>query len=206
MTEHGTNNYILSCPFCEFEDNDADFLNQHVAFCHPEDPVPQAPHPDWAYEEHLLQEETEESTSDLDNSTSALYVTCPHGCGETVVKTELQLHLDLHVAESVALDESGGLHVKSVEGEDHQGTTAPSGPSATYDDEDVDDVDKTHEYTNTQAGHSKDIVLQGKSTRGTTRRRHKKESNKSVINGVRRLGVCFSLQSQLSSACSLPLR
>lgn len=33
------------------------------------------------------------------------YVDCPYDCGETVTAIELPVHLDLHVAEGIALDE-----------------------------------------------------------------------------------------------------
>ncbi|KAJ5193757.1 Peptidase C78 ubiquitin fold modifier-specific peptidase 1/ 2 [Penicillium cf. griseofulvum] len=31
-----TDNTIVSCPFCPFADSDADFVSQHIEFCHPE--------------------------------------------------------------------------------------------------------------------------------------------------------------------------
>ncbi|KAJ5765574.1 hypothetical protein N7520_005133 [Penicillium odoratum] len=86
------------CPFCPFSDCDANFVAEHIEYCHPEngtqEPVP-----------HSL---SGPSPSPQPNSEeSDKYVDCPHGCGEIVTTTELSTHLDLHVAEGIALDECG---------------------------------------------------------------------------------------------------
>lgn len=87
---------LPTCPFCPFSDQDATFVEQHIEYCHPEggQDAPQslsqtasAPFP----------------TEEPDDN----YIDCPHGCGETVTIAELETHLDLHVAEGIALDESG---------------------------------------------------------------------------------------------------
>ncbi|KAE8552853.1 hypothetical protein EYB25_004232 [Talaromyces marneffei] len=182
---------LLSCPFCEFEDYDSEFLNQHVAYCHPEDPntLSQSSHTrrNWTTpQEDLQATQTSEPLVVVDN-TDDLYIPCPHGCGEDVAKTELQLHLDLHVAESVALDETGDLHLQSVDYES-QNAARLKVVDDTHDDFD-DDNDDSDLHQADVVGHGKDIVLKGKST--DNRRRQKKDVSKSSQHGhkgVRRLG------------------
>ena len=78
-----------SCPFCPITDQDADFVTQHIDFCHPEfggagflsDSPPVA---------------SPRLSPSLDDDADK-YVDCPHGCGETVANSELSNHLDLHV-------------------------------------------------------------------------------------------------------------
>jgi zinc finger-containing ubiquitin peptidase 1 len=189
MSNHATGDYSLSCPFCEFEDHDPDFLSQHVAFCHPEDPedpVHHAPQ-DRTTGEEDLQHEEESTAAALDNT--GLYVSCPHGCGESVARTELQLHLDLHVAESVALDEFGDLEGGSLDY-----TRAIAQPS---DLNDTHDEDEHLHYEEGPAAHSPDIVLEGKTT-GTRRRKHRKEGTKSSNKGITKLGVCLSCRPSIT--------
>lgn len=174
MSHHGTGDYVLSCPFCEFEDHDPDFLSQHVAFCHPEDrdPLHHAPH------DQTTGEEDGSTAANLDDT--SLYVSCPHGCGESVARAELQLHLDLHVAESVALDESDKFKGESLT------YGQPTAQPDSFIDTHYESPDLHSEEEDTaDQGHSRDIVLEGK-TAGSKRRRHKKEG---IKPGQRKLGV-----------------
>lgn len=92
-----------TCPFCPFSDQDASFVAQHIDFCHPEGLAVTAP-------EHLHSLASTNPTASpfsVDEVPADHYVDCPHGCGETVASAELSTHLDLHVAEDIALDGSG---------------------------------------------------------------------------------------------------
>lgn len=99
MDDHNT----PTCPFCPFADPDASFVAEHIEFCHPENGVAST-----IKDSHPL-ESTGRSPSPfpVNEESTDQYVDCPHGCGETVTTAELSTHLDLHVAEGIALDESG---------------------------------------------------------------------------------------------------
>ncbi|OQD80710.1 hypothetical protein PENANT_c033G05318 [Penicillium antarcticum] len=107
MADHST----PSCPFCPFTDQDADFVAQHIEFCHPEvgaagflfDSPP------------VASPRLSPSEEDVDK-----YVDCPHGCGETVASAELSNHLDLHVAEDIALDDAGATPAHPNAGAAHE--------------------------------------------------------------------------------------
>ncbi|KAJ5540629.1 hypothetical protein N7494_005705 [Penicillium frequentans] len=87
-----------SCPFCPFSDPDPSFVAEHIEYCYPENGAHESvPHP--------LPRSSPPPQSDSEESTDK-YVDCPHGCGEIVTTAELSTHLDLHVAEGIALDES----------------------------------------------------------------------------------------------------
>lgn len=91
-----------TCPLCPFSDADANFVAQHIEFCHPETgeaPDLVEPPPATTNIETQLFSGNEDLTD--------RYVDCPHGCGESVPSTELSTHLDLHVAEDLALEDSG---------------------------------------------------------------------------------------------------
>ncbi|KAJ5263746.1 hypothetical protein N7478_011351 [Penicillium angulare] len=91
-----------SCPFCPFSDPDASFVEQHINFCHPENGVPESESP-----LHFTR-----STSPLppmDSDSTDQYVECPYSCGEIITSAEISTHIDLHVAEGVALDENGSI-------------------------------------------------------------------------------------------------
>lgn len=105
----------LTCPFCDFVDKDDYFLMQHVELIHPENgespfivkdesvaaqglgrPSPkQNEEAAWSDGQPLL------STKSSTNK----YIDCPHGCGESILSDELQVHQDLHFAENMAMDE-----------------------------------------------------------------------------------------------------
>ncbi|KAL4890398.1 peptidase family C78-domain-containing protein [Aspergillus ambiguus] len=86
-----------TCPFCPFSDPDSNFVAEHVEYCHPE-------HDTQLDIGGRLAAHSPTSENDQDESLPK-YIDCPHGCGETVESTELSTHLDLHLAESVALED-----------------------------------------------------------------------------------------------------
>lgn len=91
-----------NCPFCPFSDEDASFVAEHINFCHPEGSATPASGGSYPLES------TDRPASPFSAEVSTdLYVDCPHGCGETVTAAELSTHMDLHVAEDMALDENG---------------------------------------------------------------------------------------------------
>lgn len=85
-----------SCPFCTFTDPDGGFVAEHIEYCHPEN--------DSHFGGSTGQSSTEPAGYE-DNQYEHLqkYVDCPHGCGELLETVELSTHLDLHLAETVAL-------------------------------------------------------------------------------------------------------
>ncbi|EFR01125.1 hypothetical protein MGYG_04129 [Nannizzia gypsea CBS 118893] len=109
----------LSCPFCDFADADADFLAQHVELCHPENgtsPFLEAEEethigttrkPEWWHGDTPLY-------TDEDAETDIKYVDCPTGCGEAVTEDQLMSHLDLHLAEGLALEEPKGFDTRGT--------------------------------------------------------------------------------------------
>ena len=112
-----TSSKALQCPFCLFADSDAYIISEHVEFCHPEGGVSpfmvrEGGSPDpvnrhktsrnektqrWRQKRQKLQNDIAEEE----------YVECPKGCGEQVMREELGVHLDLHVAEGLAFEEYG---------------------------------------------------------------------------------------------------
>ncbi|KAJ5584083.1 uncharacterized protein N7459_003883 [Penicillium hispanicum] len=102
MTDHVN----PSCPFCPFSDSDASFVAEHIEFCHPDNGTRSAVFPSThAAGTAGLTPSPLPPNEDRPNQ----YIDCPHGCGETVTATELTTHLDLHVAEGIALEESGSV-------------------------------------------------------------------------------------------------
>ncbi|KAJ5501704.1 Peptidase C78 ubiquitin fold modifier-specific peptidase 1/ 2 [Penicillium expansum] len=102
-------NNTASCPFCPFTDSDANFVSQHIEFCHPDTGAT-----------GFLQENPQEFAAQnlaplpVDEDGTDKYVDCPHGCGETIENAELSSHLDLHVAEDMALDDIGVTSARST--------------------------------------------------------------------------------------------
>ncbi|KGO39900.1 Peptidase C78, ubiquitin fold modifier-specific peptidase 1/ 2 [Penicillium expansum] len=102
-------NNTASCPFCPFTDSDANFVSQHIEFCHPDTGAT-----------GFLQENPQEFAAQnsaplpVDEDGTDKYVDCPHGCGETIESAELSSHLDLHVAEDMALDDIGVTSARST--------------------------------------------------------------------------------------------
>ena len=168
---------IPNCPFCPFSDADSRFVAAHIEFCHPEHGVSsEIAHdgPDDLPEDSA--QDNQNPPSDEEESTEK-YVDCPHGCGEIVISTELNSHLDLHMAEEIALEDSG--------------TAQPEPQNLDADAPKFDELleDK--------------YAFQGKgrpATKGISQRVPLKKKNRSSsadfgtasANGVRRLGVCVS--------------
>lgn len=94
---------LLTCPFCPFTDADASFLEMHIDHCHPENGAPLTFTPDL----YGLEDTRSPSPLPTDGDSIEKYVDCPHGCGETVTAAELSTHLDLHLAEGIAFEDSG---------------------------------------------------------------------------------------------------
>lgn len=78
------------CPFCSFEDDDADFLLQHVNLCHPEDPDAPYLAQDGPGHNQNGSHRSEEGTTN--------WVQC-YRCGEICLLGDLEEHLDLHGSE-----------------------------------------------------------------------------------------------------------
>ncbi|KAM5437552.1 hypothetical protein McanMca71_000832 [Microsporum canis] len=108
----------LSCPFCHFTDTDAYFLTQHVELCHPENgtspfleteeesDIENARKPGWWHGDTRLYTDEDAETDIIK------YIDCPTGCGEAVTEAQLTSHLDLHLAEGLALEELKGIDAK----------------------------------------------------------------------------------------------
>jgi hypothetical protein len=159
----------ISCPFCPFADSDADFVSQHIEFCHPEGG------------DALSDLESAAQDFPTDDSTDK-YVDCPHGCGETVAAVELSIHLDLHVAEDMALDDVGGTPARS--------------PPFPHDDEFDDDLDMLDSYKGGKRG------IQRDSARVNTAKPPRPHSPPRTTNadGTQRLGVCFPYSLRKTSS------
>lgn len=129
MADHNT----VSCPFCPFTDSDANFVSQHIEFCHPE-----------TGSTGFLQDNPQEFAGQnsaplpVNEDGAEKYVDCPHGCGEMIESAELSSHLDLHVAEDMALDDIGATPARSTP--DVHG----HGYDESFDDEDPLDMLDSH--------------------------------------------------------------
>jgi hypothetical protein len=166
-------NTIASCPFCPFTDSDAEFVSQHVEFCHPETGVP-----------GFLQDDPLETADQIfaprpdDEYGADKYVDCPHGCGETIASAELSSHMDLHVAEDIALDDMGSAAGRS--------TTNPYAHDDYQAFDDEYSFDMSDSYKKGKRG-----GMQRDSTRANTAQQPRPHSPPRTINadGVKRLGV-----------------
>ena len=78
------------CPFCGFEDDDVDFLLQHVNLCHPEDPDAPYLAQDVPGHNQNGSHRSEEGTTN--------WVQC-YRCEEICLLGDLEEHLDLHGSE-----------------------------------------------------------------------------------------------------------
>lgn len=96
MDDHNT----PTCPFCPFSDPDAGFVAEHIEFCHPDGGAGLA-----IQDSYPLNTHSPSSASPPIDDGPEKYVDCPQGCGEIVTAVELSNHLDLHIAEGVALDD-----------------------------------------------------------------------------------------------------
>jgi hypothetical protein len=156
----------ISCPFCPFMDSDADFVSQHIEFCHPEGGDPFSSDLEPATQTSLP------SDASTDN-----YIECPHGCGEVVTAAELSIHLDLHLAEDIALDDVGATPAR----------TLARSPTFSQDDEYDNDLDMVDSYKGGKRGMQRD------SARANTVKPSRPHSPPRTTNadGTKRLGVCF---------------
>lgn len=174
-------NEPLSCPFCEFSDHDNYFLSQHVEVCHPEEETSPSDRQDGGkaairtYEESFrrVQSRLTNEHSDRDS-----YIDCPHGCGETVTTAELQTHLDLHIAETLALEDSGGFDDRT-----HRTNCENSGSCGSSEIE-----QGLSDAQHLAFSHDHDPVLKVKSSE-TGRRRVIHETATHTEGSVTRLGV-----------------
>ena len=113
-----------TCPFCPFSDADEQFVAQHIEYCHPETGAepsePSALSP--ADQAAILEAAGQDENSGDEDDSAEKYIDCPHGCGELVAATELSSHLDLHVAEDIALEDSGATSVEQegLDGRDYK--------------------------------------------------------------------------------------
>jgi hypothetical protein len=109
----------LSCPFCDFTDDDTYFLLQHVELTHPENG--ESPFIATGHDE----DQGRSSSSNQENNgkevalhhkqtplssissleSPATYIECPYNCGELVASAELTSHTDFHLAENMAFEE-----------------------------------------------------------------------------------------------------
>ncbi|KAJ5963320.1 uncharacterized protein N7479_003196 [Penicillium vulpinum] len=166
-------NNIPSCPFCPFTDSDANFVSQHIEFCHPEAGVT-----------GFLQDKPQEFTSQnpatlpVNEDGADKYVDCPHGCGETIASAELSSHLDLHVAEDMALDDMGATPARST-----------ADVYDRRDDRSFDDEDSLDMFDNYQGGKGK-RGMQRDSSRVNTAKPPRPHSPPRTTNadGTKRLG------------------
>ena len=118
----------LTCPFCGFKDNNSYFMLQHVALIHPENgesPFLVAEEEQsraYQHEADGVKEAakrnggTDCSANSSGGSKKDEYVECPHECGEFILSTELSSHLDFHIAERMAIVDSGLPEVRYVNG------------------------------------------------------------------------------------------
>ena len=111
------NGETLSCPFCDFVDNDDYFLMQHVELIHPENGESPFIVQDTEVSDQGLGSTSLETIEEVPTTSrnplpprsndTHQYVPCPLGCGERILSAELSVHTDLHMAESMAFEEGG---------------------------------------------------------------------------------------------------
>ncbi|KAF2095198.1 DUF1671-domain-containing protein [Rhizodiscina lignyota] len=112
----------LSCPFCDFNDADEYFLMLHIEELHTDDSpfVSRGAAAANGDESQLLQPPNQQMDRD---DLSEQYVDCPESdCGEQVLLSDLNEHLDLHLAERVTLEEQHD----SSSGADPEHTSSPA--------------------------------------------------------------------------------
>ena len=91
---------LSNCPFCNFEDADADFTLQHVNLVHPENQ-------DAPYIVRLGQNATGLPPTNWEGSTD--WVECP--CGELCMLSDIQQHINFHEAEDT---DFGDIDIRDV--------------------------------------------------------------------------------------------
>lgn len=172
MDHHSTD--TPNCPFCPFSDPDGQFVAEHVEFCHPEGAILPEDEPEGLTpDEPSRGSQTPPPRRDEGENTEN-YVDCPHGCGEIVANTELPSHLDLHLAEEIALEDAGAVQAEtsSVDENDHQ----------------FDEL-LEEKYAPPQKGRGRKEPFQ----RAALQKKNRSRSplGTAPADGVRRLGVCI---------------
>lgn len=105
------------CPFCGFRDPILYKMQFHIESFH----TPDSP---------FVVEEEKAEMMELIESEDSGYVLCTEEtCGEPVLRQELQTHLDMHLAERVALTESGDDRPRSS-GHPHSRVLPAENPSS----------------------------------------------------------------------------
>lgn len=201
---------IATCPFCEFTDSDTYVLMLHVETLHSEGESP-----------FRVREDELSSTLDItgdmnhfssphgilepdrnDGGEDENYVICPEEfCGEAVLLTELDPHIDMHVAEKATVDELPGVDSqqsrrsshrsrksKSLNGSESSFSTAPenlhSGPvSVEQGQQRLTKRRPSHSESDGRGWRS--FLIGSNPPRDTT------SSARTRSGGPRRLGVCL---------------
>ena len=170
MDHHNT--HTPSCPFCPFSDADGQFVAEHVAFCHPEGAIPFKDEPETQVPDQPSPGSQTPPQHEDEEGYTENYVDCPHGCGEIVADSDLPSHLDLHLAEEIALEDTGIVQTES--------------PSVDQHDHKFDEF-LEDKYAPPQKGRDRKEISQRTAPQKDDRPR---SSVGSVpANGVRRLGV-----------------
>lgn len=110
---------LLECPFCGFVQRDTYFLMQHVELTHPEngespfivkddvEPAPPASSSTKDQEGATEADRNKEFDATEHRRNLHEYVECPKACGERLLAAELPSHMDMHIAEDLALEDAG---------------------------------------------------------------------------------------------------
>lgn len=127
-----------TCPFCSFSvpsngDEDMYLLMHHLELSHPENGTS----PFIAFEDKAAPSQSQSSKAEnvarsrtpSDPSEEEVYVDCPLQCGEAVTLAELSSHMELHGAESAALDDLSGSRSREASPHLHGGRASSTGPS-----------------------------------------------------------------------------
>lgn len=169
-----------ACPFCPFSDKYASFVAQHIDICHPEG---------MAVTDSLASTNPAASPVSVDGVPADHYIDCPHGCGETVASAELSTHLDLHVAEDIALDGTG------TDPTTYDPNLIPHGRGLPSDHEEM--LDFLASRKSAKGGTDRDFARNN----SYKTERARSPPGKIGPNGAKRLGVCFLLYSALLEMC-----
>lgn len=177
-----------SCPFCPFSDTDTQFIAEHIEFCHPENGtsdtgqgghIVEQPEGAFDHQQDLLCDNDDDGEYHPDK-----YVNCPHGCGELVTEVELPIHLDLHIAEDVANEETRSPQLERCSKEPD---TREFGTS--HNDYSIQDK---YEFSKKgRSGQKKGASLEESRKRGRARSPSSNASSHNALSGsVKKLGVC----------------
>lgn len=161
-----------SCPFCPFSDLDPSFVAEHIEYCHPENGTQESVPP-------YRTRSSPSPPSDSEGSTGK-YVDCPHGCGEIVTSAELSNHLDFHVAEGVALDESGSAQ-------------SPLDAGSVMSDHDLSGPEDSFNGASSRKGEKRGLGRDFANTKSSKSGRTRSPPRTVGPDGAKRLGVCSHL-------------